>query len=86
MANQSSLNPLIENVYGDFVMQKVFKMALFKDKLLLSKVILKDIDNIRDPKLMVKWKDIIKSNFEVYGCNIRVNYESLGYFCNKQVN
>lgn len=53
---------LMKNNFGNYVVQKVLKLALGSFKAKLIKAILNNIEKIGDRKLIMKWKSIVYSH------------------------
>jgi len=56
---------LMKNNYGNYVVQKVLKIANLETRKKLIDLICKHFDKIGDKKLILKWKNIIQSNYEL---------------------
>lgn len=54
----------MENNYGNYVIQKALKLSNKLDKITLIQNIYRNINKIKDKKLIEKWKSIIEANLD----------------------
>ena len=67
----------MKNNYGNYVVQKVLKIASNINKYKLIEIILLNLDKIGDKKLILKWIHIVKSQInpnDDYGKKLLINY------------
>jgi len=69
ISNKSKIVELMKNNFGNFVVQKVLKMSNSDKLKKLTNLILKNIENIGEKKLILKWKTIIKTFEENHSLN-----------------
>jgi hypothetical protein len=61
MIKTNKLVVLIKSNYGNYVVQKVLKIANINNKCSLINHILQNLNNLGDRKLIIKWKHIVDS-------------------------
>jgi hypothetical protein len=76
MANEGSLSYLIENNYGNFVVQKAINLAGPGHKLILLSMIRQSLGKLSDIKLVCKWRELVDCNVEVF---MKTNYSHFNY-------
>jgi len=64
VCNTDNITDLMVNSYGNYVVQKALKLSSKNDKIVLINNIYKNMQKIKDKKLIQKWKTIIESNLE----------------------